>query len=97
VATDGLLGINSNIERAGIPAAVAGPYGRGDVGTIRRHLETLRTRAPEVLPLYRELALAALPFGVEKQALSPEQSQAIVQLLRRAPAGDSGAAGALPN
>jgi predicted short-subunit dehydrogenase-like oxidoreductase (DUF2520 family) len=86
-----------NIERVGIPAAVAGPYVRGDVGTIRRHLETLRTRAPEVLPLYRELALAALPFGVEKQALSPAQSQAICQLLRQAPAGDGGAAGALPN
>ena len=38
-----------NIERAGIPA-VAGPYVRGDVGTIRCHLETLRTRAPAVLP-----------------------------------------------
>jgi hypothetical protein len=61
------------------------------VGTIRRHLETLSARAPEVLPLYRELALAALPFGVEKRALSPEQSQAIRQLLRQAAPGDSAA------
>ncbi len=47
--------------------------------------------------LYRELALAALPFGVEKQALSPAQSQAFCHLLRQAPTGDGGAAGALPN
>jgi hypothetical protein len=44
-----------------------------------------------VLPLYRELALAALPFGVEKQALSPAQSQAIGQMLRQASTGDGGA------
>jgi hypothetical protein len=49
------------------------------------------------LPLYRELALAALPLGVEKQALSPAQSQAIGNLLRQAPAGEGGAAGALPS
>jgi len=70
-----------NLERAGIPAAVAGPYVRGDVGTIRRHLETLSATAPAVLPLYRELALAALPFAVEKGALAPDQSQAIRHLI----------------
>jgi predicted short-subunit dehydrogenase-like oxidoreductase (DUF2520 family) len=70
-----------NLERAGIPAAMAGPYVRGDVGTIRRHLETLRATVPAVLPLYRELALGALPFAVEKGALSPDQSQAIRSLI----------------
>jgi len=70
-----------NLERAGIPAAVSGPYVRGDVGTIRRHLETLSATAPAVLPLYRELALAALPFAVEKGALAHDQSQAIRHLI----------------
>lgn len=70
-----------NLERAGIPAAMAGPYVRGDVGTMRRHLATLRAVAPAVLPLYRELALAALPFAVEKGALAHHQSQAIRHLL----------------
>ena len=76
--------VTHNIATAGIPAALAGPYVRGDIGTVRRHLETLHTRAPEVLPLYRELALAALPFGVEKRALSLKQSQAIQALLKAA-------------
>ena len=70
-----------NLECAGIPAAVAGPYVRGDVGTIRRHFETLSATAPAVLPLYRELALAALPFGVEKGALASDQSQTIQHLI----------------
>jgi hypothetical protein len=34
-----------------------------------------------VLPLYRELALAALPFGVEKGTLAHDQSQAIQHLI----------------
>jgi predicted short-subunit dehydrogenase-like oxidoreductase (DUF2520 family) len=70
-----------NLERAGIPAAMAGPYVRGDVGTIRRHFETLSATAPAVVPLYRELALAALPLGVEKGALAPDQRQTIQQLI----------------
>jgi predicted short-subunit dehydrogenase-like oxidoreductase (DUF2520 family) len=71
----------SNLERVGIPAAVAGPYVRGDVGTIRRHFETLSATAPAVVPLYRELALAALPLGVEKGALTPDQRLTIEQLI----------------
>lgn len=72
-----------NLERAGIPAAMAGPYVRGDVGTIRRHCEMLSATAPAVVPLYRELALAALPFSVEKGALTPDQCQMIQHLIAR--------------
>jgi predicted short-subunit dehydrogenase-like oxidoreductase (DUF2520 family) len=86
--TDGLQAVVAmmrsvvhNLERAGIPAAMAGPYVRGDVGTIRRHFETLSATAPTVLPLYRELALAALPFGVEKGALTHDQHLAIQHLI----------------
>lgn len=58
--------VSHNLESSGLPGAVAGPYMRGDVGTIGSHLEALRTRAPAVLPLYCQLALAGLPFCVEK-------------------------------
>jgi hypothetical protein len=34
-----------------------------------------------VVPLYCELALAALPLGVEKGALAPDQSQTIQHLI----------------
>jgi predicted short-subunit dehydrogenase-like oxidoreductase (DUF2520 family) len=86
--TDGLQAVVAmmqsvvhNLERAGLPAAMAGPYVRGDVGTIRRHFETLSATAPAVVPLYRELALAALPFGVEKGALTPDQHLTIQHLI----------------
>lgn len=67
----------SNLERAGLPAAVASPYVWSDVGTIRRHCETPSAPALAVVPLYRVLALAALPLSVEKGALTPDQCQMI--------------------
>ena len=77
-----MRGVVNNLERSGVPGAVAGPYVRGDLGTIRKHIEALAARAPEVLPLYRQLARAAVPFGIEKQALSPETAQRIEALLK---------------
>ena len=76
-----MRGVVSNLERSGVPGAVAGPYVRGDLGTIRKHVDTLAARAPETLPLYRELARAALPFGVEKGALSRETARRIDDIL----------------
>ena len=77
-----MRGVVNNLERSGVPGAVAGPYVRGDLGTIRKHVEALAARAPDVLPLYRELARAAVPFGVEKRALSPETARQIETILR---------------
>ena len=76
-----MRGVVSNLERSGVPGAVAGPYVRGDLGTIRKHVETLATRAPEVLPLYRELARAAVPLGVEKGALNPAVARQIEAII----------------
>ena len=78
-----MRGVVNNLERSGMPGAIAGPYVRGDLGTIRKHVEALAARAPEALPLYRELARAAVPFGIEKQALSPEIARRIEVIIGR--------------
>ena len=70
-----------NLSANGVPQGVAGPYPRGDVGTIRKHLEALSASAPEYLPLYCELALAGLPFAVEKGALAQERADEIAALV----------------
>ena len=74
--------VSVNLDTSGVPAAVAGPYVRGDVGTVRKHLETLRDRAPEMLPFYCELALAGLPVAVEK-GTPPERAEEIRGLLQK--------------
>ena len=75
--------VSVNLESSGVPGAVAGPYARGDIGTVRKHLEALHSRAPEVLPLYCELALAALPYALEKGTLAPGRLQEIRELVER--------------
>ena len=73
--------VSINLDSMGVPGAVAGPYARGDVGTVRKHLQALRDRAPGVLPLYCELALAGLPFALEKGTLNPAIAVEIRKLL----------------
>ena len=71
-----------NLDANGVPQGVAGPYPRGDVGTIRKHLEALKSNAPEYMPLYCELALAGLPFAVEKGTLSADLAGEIERIVQ---------------
>ena len=73
--------VSINLESLGVPQAFAGPYVRGDIGTIQKHLETLQIQEPGVLPLYCELALAGLPFAIEKGTLSQDRAETIRQML----------------
>ena len=73
--------VSVNLSRSGLPDALAGPYVRGDIGTVRKHLEVLRARAPQYLPLYRELALAGLPFARERGPIDEERAREIRELL----------------
>ena len=56
------------------------PYVRGDVGTIKSHLEALVKYSPNLLPLYCELALAGLPYA-QMNGLSEENHFNIKNLL----------------
>jgi predicted short-subunit dehydrogenase-like oxidoreductase (DUF2520 family) len=48
-------------ERGG--EALTGPIARGDHATVARHLEALRERAPELLPLYEALAARTMTIA----------------------------------
>ena len=56
--------INSceNILKLGIPDSMAGPFVRGDVKTIKMHLEALKSSHPDILPLYIEPYFPAVAF-----------------------------------
>ena len=77
-----MTAVARNLDANGVPRGVAGPYPRGDVGTIRKHLDALESSAPEYLPLYCELALAGLPFAVEKGSLDPNLADRIADIVR---------------
>ena len=48
-------------------AVLTGPIARGDVATVRLHLESLANQ-PELLAAYRTLSRALLPFAREQGA-----------------------------
>lgn len=75
--------VSYNLESFGIPGAVAGPYARGDIGTVRKHLKALQDRAPEVLPLYCEMALIGIPFALEKGTIKPDTAEEIRELVNK--------------
>ncbi|TCO57996.1 Rossmann-like and DUF2520 domain-containing protein [Actinocrispum wychmicini] len=61
--------------------ALTGPVARGDAGTVRKHMEVLRDKAPEMLPAYRELArrtaYRAADSGLLRADLAPDVFDAI--------------------
>jgi predicted short-subunit dehydrogenase-like oxidoreductase (DUF2520 family) len=77
-----IKGTLANIESAGIPAALTGPIMRGDVGTVKDHLRAMSERAPELLPLYRELALHTVMVAQDKNSIDPQTAADIQKLMK---------------
>jgi predicted short-subunit dehydrogenase-like oxidoreductase (DUF2520 family) len=61
-----------NAQALGIRAALTGPITRGDVGTLRAHLATLRDHAPGVLDLYRAAAEREITLAADRGALTTD-------------------------
>ena len=77
-ATQSLLplirGTLHNIETIGIPDCLTGPVARGDTGTIKKHLDALREKAPGLLSAYRELGLHTVPVALAKGKIDARQA-----------------------
>ncbi|MDP7510938.1 MAG: DUF2520 domain-containing protein [Dehalococcoidia bacterium] len=73
-------GTVENVARQGVAASLTGPTVRGDVSTIRGHLEALYQRLPHVVPLYGALIRASLPL-VAQRGVGPGQLLAMQELI----------------
>jgi predicted short-subunit dehydrogenase-like oxidoreductase (DUF2520 family) len=73
----------ANARALGIARALTGPMTRGDIGTLERHLATLRTHAPAVLPLYAAAAEREVSLAEGRGALAPEVAAALRRSLAR--------------
>ena len=60
---------------------MTGPIARGDLTTVKKHVEALGEKAPELLELYARLGLETIPIGVGKGTLSSERAEALRELL----------------
>lgn len=70
----------SNIREKGTLEALTGPIVRGDLNTVRVHLQTLETRLPSELGLYKTLALKTAAM-LEAGKLAPGQLEACKRML----------------
>jgi predicted short-subunit dehydrogenase-like oxidoreductase (DUF2520 family) len=76
-----LRGTADNVEKLGAAGGLGSAVARGDVGTIRKHLDVLAKEAPDSLELYRILSLRTIPLALEKGTLKPEAAKEITALL----------------
>lgn len=58
-----LASVAHNVEQLGLPGALTGPIRRGDSATVALHLRRIVEQAPEVAPVYRELARLQLELA----------------------------------
>ena len=66
-----------NAQALGIRAALTGPITRGDVGTLRAHLATLRDHAPGVVDLYRAAAEREINLAADRGALTTDAADGL--------------------
>jgi len=76
-----IKGTLHNIETLGIPDALTGPIMRGDVQTVRDHLEAMRKRTPELIDLYNELARQTVAVARVKGSISQNTAEELFKLV----------------
>ena len=69
------------ITQDGLPDAISGPYVRGDLETIRKHLQTTAQLNPDTSRAYAALALAQIDIANEKGDLDDQTISDIKQAL----------------
>lgn len=79
-----MAGTATTLFKNGLPDAAAGPYVRGDVGTIRKHVDAIDEQAPELLVVYCKMALAGLHIAAEKGVAPKENIDEIRRILTEA-------------
>lgn len=86
-----VAGTVDNVFRHGTTAALTGPIVRGDIDTVRGHIEALSAlvadgsrASSDELSLYCALGRHALEIARRRGTLTPEQDAALLQLLSQA-------------
>jgi predicted short-subunit dehydrogenase-like oxidoreductase (DUF2520 family) len=77
-----MRGTLDNLQLVGIPQCLSGPIARGDMDTLRKHLDALEESAPEVLGVYRILGLQTIPIALAKTGIDSTRAAEMAELLR---------------
>lgn len=70
-----------NANELGAVNALTGPIERGDLETVRLHLDELKDKFPEILPLYSSLAIETVRVAFKKKSISADLASKILNLV----------------
>lgn len=70
-----IRGTVENLEMVGLPDSLTGPVVRGDVKTVESHLEALRQKMPELLPVYNLLGQKTVALAQEQGGIDQETAR----------------------
>ena len=74
-------GTLKNIETKGAVSSLTGPFARGDITTIRKHIRALSDK-PAYLDAYCSMGILALKIGIENKTLPIKNAGMIEKLLK---------------
>jgi len=77
-----IRGTIHNIDTVGIPQCLTGPIARGDIETIKKHLDALEKVAPALLSTYRELGRQTIPIALAKGKINQHQVEELEAVLK---------------
>ncbi len=77
-----MQGTLHNIDTLGLPQCLTGPIARGDIGTVKKHLDEISQKTPELFPAYKELGLQAIPVALAKGTIDKVRAKEIEILLK---------------
>lgn len=75
-------GTVENIRRAGPVKALTGPLARGDVPTVKGHLEALEKVSGQERELYRQLGEYTVRVALEKGSIDANQGKHLIKMLK---------------
>jgi predicted short-subunit dehydrogenase-like oxidoreductase (DUF2520 family) len=79
-----LRGTVDNLAGVGLPGALTGPISRGDVATVRAHLDAL-AETPDLAALYRAVGRQAIGLARRKGGIDGERDDTMRKLLAGGP------------
>ncbi len=76
-----VTGTINNIENRGTVQSLTGPISRGDIETVKKHIEAFRGRFPEFLDMYNIMGVFASDIGLKNKTLTHRKAEEIKSLL----------------
>jgi predicted short-subunit dehydrogenase-like oxidoreductase (DUF2520 family) len=78
-----LRGATDAMAHSGPARAMAGSIARGDLDTVKRHVEALERLDPGIAKLYRELALRTVPMSLAAGGMNAARAEEIKTFLEK--------------